>query len=71
MTTDRYGLVDFAANEVGWTQVLDKLRQAIADYRERAAEADPADHLDLRGRKRGMEHALTLIDECRKQLRRA
>ena len=68
---DRGILADFAANEIGWTQVLDKLNRAIRDATSRAAEADADEHLDKRGFKRGLEHAVTLIDECRKSLRRA
>ena len=68
---DRDLLLDFATNELGWSQVLEKLVKAKHDYQARAAEADPDEHLDLRGRMRGMQHAITLIDECRKTLRRA
>ena len=62
-------LAEFAANEIGWTQVLDRLKSARDTYRLQAAMAEPNDHLDLRGQLRGMERAITLIDECRRSLR--
>jgi hypothetical protein len=69
LTPQRGILADFAANELGWTQVLDRLVKAYNDYRDRAADAEGDEHLDLRGKMRGVHQALVVIEECRKALR--
>lgn len=64
-------LADFAANEIGWDAVLSRLTKAQTDYIRRAAEADTLDeHLDLRGRMRGIAQALTLIADARNEFRK-
>lgn len=63
-------LGEFAANEIGWDAVIAKLNHAVSDYQRRAADADTHDeHLDQRGRMRGVMQALALIDQARREFR--
>lgn len=65
-------LFEFAANEIGWENVIARLERAAADYRQRAADADSHDeHLDQRGRMRGVMQSLALIDAARREFRAA
>jgi hypothetical protein len=62
-------LGDFAANEIGWAQVLSRLQRCQADYQRRAAVALGDEHAEYRGRMLGLEHVFVLLDECRKEFR--
>lgn len=63
-------LRDFAANEIGWGAVLERMHAAQQTFLREAALADAEKHLLAKGRLEGLEHALMLIDHTRQEIRR-